>query len=89
MPRVADPRKLARWIVRFRFDDQDFFEVDPVRYADALGELGLAAYRREVRQRQQAGDDSFAAKYAEERLAVRWPSATKTSTPSSGFLVKT
>ncbi len=34
----ADPIKLARWMVRFRFDDQDFFEVDPVRYADALGE---------------------------------------------------
>jgi hypothetical protein len=67
---VADPIKLARWMVRFRFDDQDFFEVDPVRYAKALGELGLAAYRREVRERRHAGDDSFAAKYAEERIAV-------------------
>jgi len=67
----ADPVKLARWMVRFRFDDQDFFEVDPVRYADALGELGLAAYRREVKQRFEAGGgDSFAAKYARERLAV-------------------
>jgi uncharacterized Zn finger protein len=67
----ADPIKLARWMVRFRFDDQDFFEVDPVRYADALGELGLAAYRREVKQRVEAGgDDSFAATYAQERLAV-------------------
>lgn len=35
----ADPVKLARWMVRFCFDDQDFFEVDPVRYAFALGEL--------------------------------------------------
>ena len=25
-------------MVRFAFDDQDFFEVDPVRYAMALGE---------------------------------------------------
>jgi hypothetical protein len=67
----ADPIKLARWMVRFRFDDQDFFEVDPVRYADALGEHGLAAYRREVKQRVEAGHgDSFAATYAEERLAV-------------------
>ena len=67
----ADPIKLARWMVRFRFDDQDFFEVDPVRYADALGELGLAAYRRGVTQRVAAGGgDSFAAKYAQERLAV-------------------
>jgi hypothetical protein len=67
----ADPIKLARWMIRFRFDDQDFFEVDPVRYADALGELGLAAYRREVNQRIGAGGgDSFAATYARERLAV-------------------
>ena len=67
---VTDQVKLARWMVRFCFDDQDFFEVDPVRYASALGELGLAAYRREVRQRQEMGDHSFAAKYATERLAV-------------------
>ena len=67
----ADPIKLARWMVRFRFDDQDFFEVDPVPYADALGDLGLAAYRRDVKQRVEArGGDSFAAKYAQERLAV-------------------
>ena len=67
---VADPVKLARWMVRFSFDDQDFFEADPVRYAAALGESGLAAYRREVRKRCDAGDDSFAACYATERLAV-------------------
>jgi uncharacterized Zn finger protein len=67
----ADPMRLARWMVRFRFDDQDFFEVDPVRYAAALGDLGLAAYRREVKQRVEAGcGDSFAAKHAQERLAV-------------------
>jgi hypothetical protein len=67
---VADPLKLARWMVRFCFDDQDFFEVDPVRYASALGGLGLAAYRREVRRRREMGDQSFAAKYAAERLAI-------------------
>ena len=67
---VANPVKLARWIVRFCFDDQDFFEIDPVRYAPALREQGLTAYRREVHRRRAAGDDSFAAKYATERLAV-------------------
>lgn len=30
---VADPVELAAWMVRFGFDDQDFLEVDPVRYA--------------------------------------------------------
>ncbi|MGH8776998.1 MAG: hypothetical protein ACRDWI_18240 [Jiangellaceae bacterium] len=83
---VADPTALANWMVRFAFEDQDFFEVDPVAYADALGERGLAVYRREVARRSDPADapadnsptlrdlyggfPSFAAKYAAERLAV-------------------
>ena len=65
---VADPIPLARWMVRFRFVDQDFFEADPVRYASALGEEGIAAYRTAVAE--YAGGDSFAVRYARERLAV-------------------
>ncbi len=65
---VADPAKLAAWMFRFRFVDQDFFEVDPVRYATALGEAGVAAYRKAVAANQD--DRSFAARYARERLAV-------------------
>jgi uncharacterized Zn finger protein len=67
---VADPVKLARWMIRFEFDDQDFFLPDPVRYATALGERGLAIYRREVERRLAAHDDSFAVKYGTERLAI-------------------
>ena len=65
---VADPVKLAAWMVKFRFTDQDFFEVDPVRYANALGERGLAAYREAVAT--HTGTDSFAVRYARERLAI-------------------
>jgi hypothetical protein len=65
---VADPVELANWMVRFGFDDQDFFEVDPVRYAGALGEDGLAAYRAAVAAHKDG--DSFAAAYARERLAI-------------------
>lgn len=65
---VADPVKLARWMIRFRFEDQDFFEVDPVRYSDALGERGLRAYRQAVAE--SASPRSFAARYAHERLAI-------------------
>ena len=65
---VADPVELAAWMVRFGFDDQDFFEVDPVRYASALGEVGLAAYRDAVGARRDG--DSFAVRYARERLAI-------------------
>ena len=55
-------------MVKFRFADQDLFEVDPVRYARALGEDGLAAYRQAVAE--YTGADSFAVRYARERLAI-------------------
>jgi hypothetical protein len=66
---VADPVKLAGWMVRFSCDDQDFFEVDPVRYAGALGEHGLAEYRRAIEERGDGGR-VFAVRWARERLAV-------------------
>ena len=65
---VADPRKLAAWMVRFSCEDQDFFQIDPVRYATALGEPGLAAYRQAIARRED--DRSFAVRWAHERLAV-------------------
>ena len=65
---VGDPVKLAAWMVRFRFADQDFFEADPVRYADALGESGLLAFRKLVTAADT--NDTFAVRYAHERLAV-------------------
>ncbi len=66
---VAEPTALAKWMIRFNFDDQDFFAADPVRYAGALGEEGLAIFRREAGDRA-AASSSFAARYALERLAV-------------------
>jgi len=54
---VADPVKLARWMIRFRFADQDFFEADPVRYQAALGEVGLAEFRS-LLAAQKPGFDS-------------------------------
>jgi hypothetical protein len=65
---VGDPVKLARWMIRFRFVDQDFFEADPVRYQAALGEVGLAEFRSLLAA--QGDQDGFAARYARERLAV-------------------
>jgi hypothetical protein len=65
---VADPVQLARWMIRFRFVDQDFFEADPVRYRAALGEVGLAEFRSLLAA--QGDQDGFAARYARERLAV-------------------
>lgn len=65
---VADPVKLARWMVRFRFVEQDFFEPDPLRYRKALGDRGLAEYRALVDA--QTDSEAFAVRYARERLAV-------------------
>lgn len=67
---VAEPIGLARWMVRFSCEDQDFFEVDPVRYRNALGQSGLAAYREAIEQRYAKGSELFAVRYARERLAV-------------------
>lgn len=65
---VADPVKLANWMIRVRFVDQDFFEPDPVRYRDALGEKGLSAYRAAVEA--HSDQDAFAVRHARERLAI-------------------
>jgi len=65
---MADPVRLAGWMVRFWFVDQDLLEVDPVRYQHALGEIGLTAYRQTVAAREH--EDTFAIQYACERLAV-------------------
>lgn len=65
---VADPTRLAAWMIRFRFKDQDFFDPDPVRYATALGERGLATYRKAIDD--AVAQDSFAARHARQRLAV-------------------
>lgn len=67
---VADPIELAKWMVRFSCEDQDFFEVDPVRYRNALDEGGLAAYRQAIEQRNAEGSEQFAVRFARERLAV-------------------
>jgi hypothetical protein len=64
------PAQLVRWMIRFSFDDQDFFVLDPVRYAHALGERGLTTLRGEVERRRDRGEPSFAVTYTIERLAV-------------------
>lgn len=67
---VADPVALAKWMIKFGIDDQDFFNLDPVRYADALGEPGVTLLRRVVAERSAAPRVPFAVGYTEVRLAV-------------------
>ena len=67
---VADPKALAKWMIRFSFDDQDFFNPDPVRYSAALGDAGLAVLRSAVDDRLSTPDPDFAVRYVQERLAI-------------------
>ena len=44
-------RKLVDWMIRFQFgNDCDYFDIDPVAYGPALGDLGMAAYRAKLAQ---------------------------------------
>ena len=43
------PSKLVDWMMKFQFDgDVDYFEIDPVAYAPALGDAGMNAYRKRL-----------------------------------------
>jgi hypothetical protein len=43
--------RLADWMIRFQFEgDVDYFELDPVAYARALGDQGMTMYRARLEQ---------------------------------------
>lgn len=45
-------KKLVDWMMKFQFDGEvDYFELDPVAYAPALGETGLSLYRKALDER--------------------------------------
>ncbi len=71
--------RLVDWLIAFQFDGkQDFFEIDPVAYAPALGELGLKRYRDQLqRLRDELGpepdeSDRWTAPGAHSRFALNW-----------------
>ena len=46
---VLAPSKLVDWMIKFQFDgDVDYFEVDPVAYGPALGDVGMKTYRADL-----------------------------------------
>jgi len=65
-----DPERLLRWLIRFTFEDQDFFNPDVRDYAPALGEAGIEAYRAEVLRRAAAEPEDFATQHALGQLAL-------------------
>lgn len=82
-PRLAaathvQPAKLVAWMMAFQFDgDVDYFEIDPVAYAPALGDRGMRAYRErldEVRATIPPAPDSarWSDGHSHERWVMEW-----------------
>ncbi len=45
------PGELIDWMIKFQFDgDVDYFQLDPVQYAPALGDKGVSEYRRRLHE---------------------------------------
>jgi hypothetical protein len=73
------PRKLIDWMMKFQFDGEvDYFQVDPVAYAPALGAAGIASYRSKLDTRRRSlgseppGDSRWSSPYSHERLTLEW-----------------
>lgn len=71
--------KLIDWMMKFQFDQEvDYFELDPVAYAPALGEVGMAAYRKrlaEVETRlgpQPSAEDRWTSGHSHEWFTLEW-----------------
>lgn len=74
------PAKLIDWMVKFQFDDSDvdYFELDVVAYADALGESGVAAYRRRLTEieaelgQRPSREDRWQSRHSHEWFTLDW-----------------
>jgi hypothetical protein len=64
----VSPARLVDWMMKFQFDgDVDYFHLDPVAYAPALSDKGMAAYRARL-------DELRAGLGPEPRDDQRWSS---------------
>ncbi|HWL43008.1 MAG TPA: hypothetical protein VNQ73_08690 [Ilumatobacter sp.] len=73
------PSKLVDWMIKFQFDGEvDYFELDPVAYAPALGDAGMTAYRarldaiRATLTPQPAEPDRWSVPDRHERWVLEW-----------------
>ena len=73
------PSKLVDWMMKFQFDgDVDYFEIDPVAYAPALGDVGMNAYRkrldavRATRVPEPTESDRWSVPDRHERWVLDW-----------------
>jgi hypothetical protein len=64
--------KLVDWMIKFQFDNEcDYFNLDPVAYAPALGDIGMVSYRKTLAE-------------VEARIGPRPPEDQKWSSSHSG-----
>lgn len=71
------PSTLVKWMITFQFyGDVDFFELDPVAYAPALGERGVATYRRRLDEiaatLEPRGQDLWGSPNSGEWFTLEW-----------------
>src|SRR4051812_48697804 len=71
--------KLIDWMMKFQFDgDVDYFEIDPVAYAPALGETGMKAYRKRLHEIEMnlgprpSEDDRWTSGHSHEWFTLDW-----------------
>jgi hypothetical protein len=71
--------KLIDWMMKFQFDGEvDYFELDPVAYAPALGEMGMAAYRASLGEieaglgARPSEEDRWSCGHSHEWFALDW-----------------
>ncbi|MFC0624385.1 hypothetical protein [Kribbella deserti] len=69
--------KLIAWMMTFQFDGEvDYFELDPVAYAPALKEKGMATYRTKLDEVRAslpaAAEDDWQAGHSHERFTLHW-----------------
>lgn len=73
------PGKLVEWMIKFQFDgDVDYFEVDPVAYAAALGRAGMATYRARLAGIESSlgprpgEDERWTSRHSHEWFVLDW-----------------
>jgi hypothetical protein len=72
--------KLIDWMMKFQFDEDevDYFELDPVAYAPALGETGMQAYRNRLNEIEAklgprpSEDERWTASHSHEWFTLDW-----------------
>lgn len=71
------PGRLVDWMIAFQFDgDVDYFELDPVAYAPALGPEGITTYRHRLGEIQERVGhppaDRLASSHRHEHWVLSW-----------------